>query len=102
MVKAETKPVWNTSSFLIYAGGLTVLGGAEISLGYLGTQFAGSGQRTAWALLFFVVLAAIAHALRRADRWLPAGIFAYNSVIAWGILVAIMLNLHEHRRHWLN
>ncbi len=93
MVKAEPKPVWNSSSFLIYAGGLTVLQGAEAALLYLGIQSKGAaGELTAWSLLIFVILAAIAHGLRRADRWLPAGLFAFNSVVAWGILVAATFN----------
>ena len=92
VVKTETKPVWNSSSFLIYTGGLTVLEGAFAALLYLATNFFGAGEMTAWALLIFVVLAAVARLLRRADRWLPAGIFAFNSVIAWAILVVLMLH----------
>ena len=91
MVKVETKPVWNSSSFLIYAGGLTVLGGAMLALTYLSTQFLGAGQGTAWSLLVFVILSAIARGFRRADRWLVAGIFAFTSVLAWGFFVAVTL-----------
>ena len=91
MVNTETKPVWTSSSFLVYTGGLTVLGAAIAARDYLVSQFPGTGQWTAWALLIFVILAAIASALRRADRWLPAGIFAFSGVVMWGILVGATL-----------
>ena len=92
MPKTETKPFWNSSSFFIYTGGLTVGSAGLAALAYLSTQFPGKGQGTAWALLIFVILSAIAHAFRRADRWLPAGIFAFVSVEAWAVLVAVALN----------
>jgi hypothetical protein len=92
MVTVETEPVWNSSSFLIYTGGLTVLQAASAALIYLAASSSGAaGEMTAWSLLIFVILSAIAFALRRADRWLAAGIFAFNSVISWGILVAVTL-----------
>src|SRR6185437_9279936 len=83
----ERKPVWTTSSFLIYTGGLVVLGSALGALGYL----AGSNGRAAfagWSLLVLAVLYAIAHALKNRGRWLAAGIFAFASVIAWAVFVA--------------
>ena len=46
----ELKPVWKTSSFLVYLGGLTVLMGGISAVGYLSTQY-GGGARTAWALM---------------------------------------------------
>jgi hypothetical protein len=82
------KPVWKTSSYLVYAGGLTVLGAALAALSYLSGHF-GSGALTAWALLVLVVLSMIAESLRRRDRWVAAGIFAFASVIAWGAFVGI-------------
>ena len=91
MVTVETKPNWNSSSFLIYLGGLTVGSASVMALIYLAMQYHGSGERTAWALLIFVILAAIAHAFRRAGRWLPAGIFAFITVEAWGYLVGLTL-----------
>ena len=81
------KPVWKTSSYLVYAGGLTVLVSAVAALGYLSGHY-GKGALTGWALLILVVLYGIAHALRRRGRWVAAGIFAFASVIAWGAFVA--------------
>lgn len=83
----ETKPIWTTSTFLVYTGGLTVLGGGLGALAYLSSRFPGNGQQTAWALLILVVLSTIAHGLKRMERPMAAGIFAFASVIAWAVLV---------------
>jgi hypothetical protein len=88
---AAIKPVWKTSSFLVYAGGLTVLGAAIAALSYLSGHY-GKGALTGWALLVLVVLSAIAESLRRRGRWVAAGIFAFASVIAWGALIGIAWN----------
>jgi len=82
------KPVWKTSSYLVYTGGLFVLGAAVAALSYLSGHY-GSGALTAWALLVLVVLSVIAESLRRRERWVAAGIFAFASVIAWGAFVGI-------------
>ena len=37
------KPVWTTSSFLIYLGGLTVLGAAIAALSYLANNYGDFG-----------------------------------------------------------
>jgi hypothetical protein len=80
------KPVWTTASFLLYAGGLTVLGAALAALAYLSSRY-GDAAYTGWALLILVVLYAIAHSYKRRDRWIAAGIFAFASVIAWAAFV---------------
>ncbi len=82
------KPVWKTSSFLVYTGGLTVLAAAIAALSYLSGHY-GSGALTGWALLVLVVLYGIADRLRARGRWVAAGIFAFASVIAWGAFVGI-------------
>jgi len=82
------KPVWKTSSFLVYTGGLTVLFAAVAALGYLSGQY-GNGALTGWGLLMLVILRFIAESLRFQGRWVAAGIFAFASVIAWGILVGL-------------
>lgn len=84
----ERKPVWKTSSYLVYAGGLIVLGSALAALGYLSSHY-GPGALTAWALLVLVVLSGLAHSLRRRGRWVAAGVFAFVSVFAWGAFVGI-------------
>lgn len=84
----EAKPIWTSASFLVYTGGLTVLGAAIAALEYLQGSY-GKAAETGWALLVLVVLNVIARALRSRGRTLAAGIFAFASVIAWGALVAL-------------
>ncbi len=86
---ADRKPVWTNASFLIYAGGLVVLLAALGALEYLASRY-GNGGLVPWTLLVLAVLLAIAYGLRRRDRWLAAGIFAFASVIAWGAVVAAL------------
>lgn len=83
------KPRWTTASFLLYAGGLTVLGAALAALSYLSSQY-GSAAYAGWAALILVVLYLKAHAFRRTERWLAAGIFAFASVIAWAAFIAAL------------
>lgn len=97
MMRSVGKPTWNTSSFLLYAGGLTVLGAAIGALAYLSSQY-GSGAYVLWALLVLVVLYAIAHVFKRQGRWIAAGIFAFASVIAWAAFLAALW----HWFGWLN
>jgi hypothetical protein len=82
------KPVWTSANVLLYTGGLTVLGGAIAALAYLSGHY-GSGALTGWALLILVVLYGLAHRFKRRDRWIAAGVFAFTSVVAWGIFVAL-------------
>lgn len=101
----ETKPVWTSASFLLYTGGLTVLGGGLAALVYLSNHY-GSGARAGWALLILVVLYVVAHAFRRRDRRIAAGIFAFAAVIAWGVFVALLFHwwgwngINGSFRHW--
>ena len=84
----ELKPTWTSASFLVYAGGLTVLLGGLFALAYLSSRY-GKGAETGWALLILVILYGIAHGLRSRGRPIAAGIFAFVSVIAWGVLVIL-------------
>jgi hypothetical protein len=93
------KPVWKTSSFLAYTGGLTVLGAAVAALGYLSGQY-GKGALTAWALLVLVVLWVIAEGFRLGGRWVAAGIFAFVSVIAWGVFIGAAWSWFGWLNHW--
>ncbi len=83
------KPRWTVASYLIYAGGLTVLGAAVGALGYLSSQY-GEGAFAGWALLILVVLYGIAMYFKRIDHWLTAGIFAFASVIAWAAFIGAL------------
>ena len=83
------KPQWTTASFLLYAGGLTVLGAAVAALSYLAGSY-GDAAFAGWAALVFAVLYGKADAWRRRDRWVAAGIFAFASVIAWAVFVGAL------------
>ena len=60
--------------FLLYTGGLTVLGAAVAALAYLSGQY-GKGAFVAWTLLPLVVLYAVAFSFRKRGEWIAAGIF---------------------------
>jgi len=85
------KPTLTPASWLIYAGGLTVLGAALGALGYLASQY-GDGAFVLWALLVLVVLYGLALGYKRQDRWLAAGIFAFSSIVAWAVFVGALWN----------
>ncbi len=83
------KPRWTTASFLVYAGGLTVLSAALAALSYLSGHY-GKAAYAGWAALVLVVLYVLAHVYRRRGRWLASGIFAFASVIAWALFVGAL------------
>ena len=105
MHERELKPIWTSATFLVYAGGLTVLLGGLAALGYLAANY-GPGAETGWALLILVILYAIAHGLRIRKRPIAAGIFAFASVLAWGAFVLFAFEwfgwngVHAGVSHW--
>jgi hypothetical protein len=88
----QIKPIWTSSTFLVYVGGLTVLGGAIGALVYLSKHFPGRGEGTAWTFFILMILYAIAVLFLVAGRSIAAGIFAFSSVIAWAIFVAVLFS----------
>lgn len=85
----NAKPRWTTSSYLLYAGGLIVLFAALGALAYLSSQY-GDAAYAGWAALVLVVLSGLGIALKRAGRWLAAGVFGFASVIAWAAFVGAL------------
>jgi hypothetical protein len=83
------KPRWTTASYLVYAGGLTVLFAALGALGYLSSQY-GAAAYAGWAALILVALSGIGIAFKRQGRWIAAGIFGFGSLIAWVAFVAAL------------
>jgi hypothetical protein len=83
------KPRWTTASYLVYAGGLTVLFAALGALAYLSTQY-GAAAYAGWAALILVVFKGIGLAFKRRGRWIAAGIFGFGSVIAWTAFVGAL------------
>jgi hypothetical protein len=83
------KPRWTTASYLVYAGGFTVLLAALGALGYLSSRY-GAAAYAGWAALILVVLSGIGMAFKRRGRWIAAGIFGFASLIAWIAFVAAL------------
>lgn len=82
------KPRWSSSTFLIYAGGLTVLGATTDALSYLASSY-GDAAYAAWSLLVLAVLLVFAYAWRE-RRPVTAGVFAFVAVIAFGAFVGAL------------
>jgi hypothetical protein len=101
----EVKPIWTSSTFLVYTGGLTVLAAGAAALAYLSGHY-GKGAEAGWALLVLVILYGVAHALRLRDRPIAAGIFAFASVIAWAAFIVLLFEwwgwngVSGDLRHW--
>lgn len=83
---SAVRAAWSSASFLIYAGGLTLLFAVVWLLVTLGDEF----QEAAffgWSALLFLVLAAGALAARRAGQSLVAGLLALSAVVAFTVFV---------------
>ncbi|MDX6452307.1 MAG: hypothetical protein QOH16_2356 [Gaiellaceae bacterium] len=83
------QPRWATWTFLLYAGGFTILGTALGWLAYFSATSGNAGY-AAWALLLFAVLAAVAEWFRRAGHPITAGLFAFAAVAAFVALVGAL------------
>jgi hypothetical protein len=88
---------WTSVSFLLYAGGLTILVSSLFLLSALAGDY-GAAAFAGWSLLVFAVLAACAFALRRAGRVVAAGLFATASVAAFTYFLTAL----EHWFGWLH
>ena len=83
------KPVWTTSSFIVYVGGFTVLGAAVGALGYLSSNY-GDAAFVGWALLPLAVLWVVAQAYRQQGEWLAAGLFIVADMVVWIIFLGAL------------
>jgi hypothetical protein len=83
------QPRWATWTFLLYAGGFTILGAALGWLSYFGTK-AGDGGLALMALLVCALLAALAERFRRTGHPLTGGVFAFAAVIAFVAFVGAL------------
>ena len=80
---------WTSVSFLLYAGGLTILVAAVFLLSALSGDY-GAVAFVGWSLLVFAAFAACAAGLRRVGRPVAAGLLALAAVAAFGILVGAL------------
>ena len=83
----EFKPVWTNASYLLYAGGLTILGAALGALAYLSANY-GEAAFAGWSALILVVLVTIADRFLHANRRVAGGIFVFAGLVAWIVFVA--------------
>jgi len=83
------QPRWATWTFLLYAGGFTILGTAFGWLSYFSATSGNAGY-AAWALLVFAVLAAVAEWFKRTGHRITAGVLAFAAVAAFVALVAAL------------
>jgi hypothetical protein len=84
---AIVRPRWASWSFLLYAGGLTILGAAGVLLSYLADAHGDAGY-TAYALLIYAAAAAAALLLRRDGAHpVAAGIAAVIAVAMFAAFV---------------
>jgi hypothetical protein len=83
------KPRWTTASFLLYAGGLTVLVAAVRALEFLSSRYPTAGF-VGWAGLVFAGLALLTIVFWVAGRWMAAGLFGFAAVIGFAVLFAAL------------
>ena len=83
------QPRWATWTFLLYAGGFTILGAALGWLSYFSST-AGNAGFVAWALLVFATLAAVAERFKRTGHPITAGLFGFAAIIAFVALVGAL------------
>ena len=89
MLEDEIKPIWTTSSFLVYTGGLTVLGAAGAGLVYLARRPAATSRvRLVVPLPRDPLRGRVA--LLCARRWWRPGSSRSSSVIVWGVFVVLL------------
>ena len=83
------KPRWTSSSFLLYAGLLTIGGSMTAAYGYLSSQY-GNLAFVGWTLLMLGILLVLAIAMRGRGPWIAGGVFAYLAVTAFGTFVGAL------------
>jgi hypothetical protein len=80
---------WTSASFLLYAGGITILLATGALLTSLSNTY-GHAAFAGWSALVFAVLAFLAFGARAVRRPLAAGLFALSAVVALAVLVGVL------------
>ena len=80
---------WTSVSFLLYAGGLTILFSSIALLETLGSDYHAAAF-TGWSLLVLACLASSAFGLRRAGSPVAAGLFATSAVVAFVVFLGAL------------
>jgi hypothetical protein len=82
---------WSSASFLVYAGGLTILA-ATLTLLSTTADEHGAGGFVWWSLLVFLVLAALAFGASWTGHLVTAGVLALSAVASFVIVLGAMLD----------
>jgi hypothetical protein len=85
------RPAWSSSSFLVYAGALTVLVSLVALLGDLADRH-GSWALAGWTALVLAVLVALTARFHRDGRPVVAGLTAFVAVAITGVLAGALLD----------
>jgi hypothetical protein len=86
---SAVRAAWSSASFLLYAGGLTLLFAVVWLLVTLGDDYR-EAAFAGWSALVFLILAAGALAARRAEQNLVAGLLALSAVVAFTAFVGAL------------
>ena len=82
---------WSSASFLVYAGGLTILAATFTLLSTTADEH-GAGGFVWWSLLVFIVLSAVAFAASWTGHLVTAGVLALSSVASFVIVLGAVLD----------
>ena len=82
---------WSTVSFLLYAGGLTILFSSISLLETLGGDYRAAAF-TGWSFLVLACLATSAFGLRHSGNPVAAGLFATSAVVAFVVFLGALEN----------
>jgi hypothetical protein len=85
------RPTWSSSSFLVYAGALTVLLALAALLGDLGNRN-GAWGLAGWTALVLAILVALVARFHRDGRPVVAGLTAFVAVAVTGTLAGALLD----------
>jgi hypothetical protein len=80
---------WTSASFLLYAGGITIVVATGGLLGILGGEYSNAAF-VGWSALVLVTLAVLAFGARAAGRPRAAGLFAVSAVISFAVFVGAL------------
>jgi hypothetical protein len=82
-------PRWSAWSFLVYAGGATVLAAVSAWLAYFASQSGDAGY-AGWTLLVLALLAAVALGFRGTEHPVSAGVFAFVALVVFVAFVSAL------------
>jgi hypothetical protein len=82
---------WSHASFLVYLGGLTILG-AMVAFLSVEAGENGSAGLVGWSALVFAILALLAFLSKRTGRLVTAGLYALSAVVAFVVFFGALLD----------